>query len=321
MAWTQTLPKTTEAEGTSLVSFNGKLYMGTAYNAHLYEWNGVAASWSQVATGAAFSYIKSLIVYNGKLYAAISGSGQGVLSEWTGAAWSIVASTLLGENILNKLLVYNNKIYVCTDAGYLFEWDGVSAWVNVSSPLNAKSVRGITEYNGKIYGGAEGALLYEWDGVSAWVGVAGQYSNHDNVWDVREYGGELYGVTNQSGITGHLIKWDDVSAWVFVADATMQQWRLQIVDTDLYLSGTTGMVRKWDGATLTNVTNFQAEINNIYALEQYIGGDYRLYAVGVSGTEVTGLFWTGVQGAVPAPESPQVYREKKFSEGDILLTM
>jgi len=220
-AWTLAAPQ--NALYTSLIDiivFNSKIFAvmssPTYGNGWLLEWNGSNAWYVQERAGVPVgnTNVTCLCEHSGELYVGgFAFPAGGNLYKWDGnvaGTWLLVASTLLGETSLQKIVSHAGNVWVFTDNnGYLGE--------NVAGTLiqRATSYRiggtipvGLLSFGGDIYGADTQAeySLKKWDGASGWTTVIPDPASV-RCSDLFEHDGEIF-ACSYTASGQPLLKWD-----------------------------------------------------------------------------------------------------------------
>ena len=299
MAWTQALPKISGSLYIEdMVVFNGQLYAATGFSGQLLRWDGVASTWTVIATSSE-NILYTLAIFNGKLYAGTGLGGR--LLEFDGVSAFVQKSPQVNDGHIRDIYVFNNKLYgVGSSSGTLNEWNGSTTWVNKAGQLNSQTtLYCLIEFNGKLYAGTgPGGRLFEWNGSNAWIEKAGQYSSENKIISLLVYNNELYGYSGDNAL---LLKWNGSSAWVLVDNTTAYD---QYHSKSLIFNGlpysvslaavTGGRLWKWSGS-FNDVNGALAAIDDLRSIVSF---NSELY-VGGSGLEQSALYSTGVEAEPP----------------------
>ena len=312
MAWTKildALPPT--AYIFDLCVFNDKVYaiVGGFGSARLFEWNGIASVWSEVATEPSFDAFRSLIVFQGDLY--VTGYSNALLYRFTDPGVVLVATNPYAATIVYNMAEFQNYIYGTADMnGYILRWDPLSpsSWyrVNVGGAFFPRSYSIVTFESVTVplslfLGDYTESNLRRYTGTGVTT-VATSYLSETSVRLLFVFNGELYGFTGPSGF---ILRWDQVSAWVYVATIPNTDFAIRAVEAEgkVYLIGAPAsgnvIVYSFNGSSVIAETISNPGLDYGLGLVLFNG---ELYVAG-EGSDETALFDSGIEFEPPVPSN------------------
>ena len=235
---------------TSMISFNGQLYVGlgqTGGDGEVWRWDG--STWTKVggdgvnSSWGSGNNVTSFTVWNGKLYATVIGGGTaGFIFEYNGSTWVNRAG---GTGNINGMVngaysgplsitEYSDKI--CAGFGTsanqadVWCWNGSGNWTQVGGDgINGSwnsadsGVYSLGVYSGKLIAGTgddsnRDPSIWSYNGTS-WTRIGGNSvnsswvdGNYYRVLSLAVYNGELFAGFGYGSNNGHVWKWND-SSW------------------------------------------------------------------------------------------------------------